>query len=222
MRFGWVVGVLLCAKVAWAQCAPTEAELGEVRRLILEAQSLPDSQQRYTDAHDRLMALAKTYPRSASIHVRAAGVALQGLHDGKLAVTDYERALALHGQGCALDERDEWLTITGLGLARARLKDFAGAATQFQTALKRWPTDSSSGYNLSCARCRLGDVEGCYRTFVETLITAHRAPPSFMIGHARSAEAYAAMSKRDEDLALLRADKRYEPFVAKFLPDKQK
>ncbi|MCZ7682302.1 MAG: tetratricopeptide repeat protein [Sandaracinaceae bacterium] len=75
----------------------------------------------------------------------------------------FERALALHEQGCTLAFRDRWAALEGSALARMMQGDYAGALPFLRRSIGEWPDVRSTRYNLACALCQTGDVEGCAR-----------------------------------------------------------
>lgn len=117
----------------------------------------------------------------------------------------FDRALALHEEGCTLGERDHWATLEGSALSRMMQGDYAGALPFLRRSLARWPGVRGTRYNLACALCQTGDVEGCARE-LEAATHGSEAAPDFLHDQDRPAAHYRELARRDPDLAPLRAD----------------
>ncbi|MBX3268743.1 MAG: hypothetical protein KF729_00695 [Sandaracinaceae bacterium] len=153
-----------------------------------------------------LEALTGAHPRSSSARVRL-GELLLRTEPPRAEEADgwFERALALHARGCRLGHRDEWAAHEGRALSRMMRGDYAGAIAPLRASLARWPSVPATRYNLACALCQTGDLDGCARE-LEATLRRSPGPPSFLAGEARPPAHYRALARRDPDLAPLRAD----------------
>ncbi len=118
----------------------------------------------------------------------------------------FERALALHEQGCTLAFRDRWAALEGSALARMMQGDYAGALPFLRRSIGEWPDVRSTRYNLACALCQTGDVEGCARELSAVLDAEGSAGPSWLAEQRRPPGHYGRFAREDPDLAPLRAD----------------
>lgn len=116
-----------------------------------------------------------------------------------------ERALALHDEGCTLGERDHWAALEGSALARMMQRDYAGALPFLRQSLQRWSSVRSTRYNLACALCQTGDLDGCERELTAVL-GATEPMPAFLADATRPPGHFRTMAGQDPDLAPLRAD----------------
>lgn len=159
----------------------------------------------------QLEAIAGAHPASGSARVRLGELLLRTQPPrAEEAQGWFERALALHARGCRLGYRDEWAAHEGRGLSRMMQGDYRGAIAPLRASLARWPGSRSTHYNLACALCQTGDLDGCARELGTVL--GPLEPPDFLEGETRPPEHYRALMERDPDLAPLRADPtRYEP-----------
>lgn len=167
-------------------------------------------------AIEGLEALAGAHPASSSARVRL-GELLLRTQPPRAAEAQgwFERALALHARGCRLGYRDEWAALEGRGLSRMMQGDYRGAIEPLRASLARWPGSRATHYNLACALCQTGDLDGCGRE-LEAVLGPLEAP-DFLASEARPAEHYRAMIERDPDLAPLRDDPmRFEALRARF------
>lgn len=163
-----------------------------------------------------LEALVGAHPASGSARVRLGEVLLRTQPPRAAEAQGwFERALALHARGCRLGYRDEWAALEGRGLSRMMQGDYRGAIEPLRLSLQRWPGSRATHYNLACALCQTGDLDGCRRE-LETVL-GPLEPPDFLANEARPADHYPTMIERDPDLAPLRADPtRYEAVRARF------
>lgn len=118
----------------------------------------------------------------------------------------FARALALHDEGCTLAYRDHWAALEGSALSRMMQGDYEGALPFLRRSLAEWPTVRSTRYNLACALCKTGDVEGCARELTAVLDAEGTTPPSWLAEQRRPPGHYARLAREDPDLAPLRAD----------------
>lgn len=126
----------------------------------------------------------------------------------------FERALALDEEGCTLGHRDRWAALEGSGLSRMMQGEYAGAIPFLRRSIARWPSVRSTHYNLACALCQTGDLDGCARELESATRSAEPAP-DFLGEQDRPASHYLELARRDPDLAPLRADgARFERILA--------
>ena len=121
-----------------------------------------------------------------------------------LAQRFFARGLALHEEGCALDREAEWTALQGAALSRMMQGDYAGAVPLLRRSLGRWPGVRATRYNLACALCKEGDLDGCERELRAVL--AGEPQPDWLRGQERPAGHYASLARQDPDLAALRAE----------------
>lgn len=156
-------------------------------------------------ALEALETLAGRHPGSATARVRLGELSLRTEPPRAEAASRwFARALELHEAGCTLGHRDVWAALEGAALARFLQDDYAGALPFLRRSLERWPTVRSTRYNLACALCKTGDVDGCEREL--TAVIAAREPlPDFLAERARPAGHYPTLAREDPDLEPLRA-----------------
>lgn len=153
-----------------------------------------------------LEALAGEHPASGSTRVRLGEVLLRAQPPrAEPASRWFDRALELHARGCELGDGDHWAALEGRALSHMMLGDYAGAVSPLRTSVSRWPGVRSTHYNLACALCQTGDIDGCVRE-LEAVLGELRAP-EFLRDRTRPAAQYRPMIERDPDLAPLRADR---------------
>ncbi|MGE0786572.1 MAG: tetratricopeptide repeat protein [Sandaracinaceae bacterium] len=116
----------------------------------------------------------------------------------------FDRALEMHDAGCALEDRDLWAALEGAALSRIIGGDYAGAVPLFRRSLERWPGARPTRYNLACALCQTGDVDGCARELERAIGQAEQ--PLWLAQQGRDGSHYAGLAQSDPDLAPLRAD----------------
>lgn len=153
-----------------------------------------------------LQALAGAHPASATARVRLGQLALRTQPPGLESARGwFERALELHEQGCTLEPREHWLALEGSALSRMMSGDYAGALPFLRTSVERWPGASGTRYNLACALCQTGDVDGCARE-LRRAISGTEELPELLQEQRRTPDQYREMARADPDLAPLRAD----------------
>ena len=168
---------------------------------------------------NHLRYLITRYPQSANIRVKAAGLQLGPAPAGNPVESQrlYREALQLHDSGCRLTEGLEWEAIEGTGLASMMQANYAAALPVFQQVTTRWPTIPQSRYNLACAYCRLNQLEPCHQAFVEALQIANAGQFPAFITQQTSAFHYVNLARQDLDLAILRADPRFETAIQPYI-----
>lgn len=152
-----------------------------------------------------LEALVGEHPGSATARVRLGELLLR---DGapQRARPFFERALALHDEGCTLGPRDRWAAREGIAHAHAMAGDYAAAIPLLRGSLAEHPDATPTRYNLACALCRTGDLDGCERELTRALRTED-AVPDFLVDQRRPPGHYRRAMEIDPDLAPLRADR---------------
>jgi hypothetical protein len=91
--------------------------------------------------------------------------------------------------------------------------DYAGATPLLRRSLARWPNVRATRYNLACALCREGDLDGCERELRAVL--GGEPQPDWLRAQERPAAYYASAARQDPDLAALRAEPaRFAAIVA--------
>ena len=167
-------------------------------------------------AIEALEALAGAHAGSATARVRIGELLLRARPPApERAERWFGRALALHLGGCALGPRDHWATLEGAALASMMQGDYEAALPLLQTSLERWPTIRATRYNLACARCQTGDLDGCAAALARALDPQAAPGPDFLEGQRRPAAHYRRLARRDPDLAPLREDEaRFEAILA--------
>lgn len=151
-----------------------------------------------------LEALAGAHPGSATARVRLGELLLRDRAPAR-ARPFFARALALHDEGCTLAPRDEWAAAEGVALTEMMTGDYADAVPRLRASLARWPGATPTRYNLACALCQTGDLDGCERE-LRTVLRPEAALPAFLVDQRRPADHYPRMLASDPDLAPLRAD----------------
>ena len=124
----------------------------------------------------------------------------------------YEQAIALHDKrGCHLTHTFHFLALLGTALAHMQRKDYAAAKPWLARGAKIWPKSATIHYNRACALCMSKDLEGCHNAFKQTLGVSDTVKgPSFPGGPKNKPVLhYFVLSRKDSDLAILRADPRY-------------
>ncbi|HJL17972.1 MAG TPA: tetratricopeptide repeat protein [Sandaracinaceae bacterium LLY-WYZ-13_1] len=160
--------------------------------------------------------LAGAHPGSATARVKLGELLLRTRPPSAArAQRWFDRALALDAEGCALAPRDRWAALEGLALSHMMQGDYAPALGPLRRSLERWPDVPSTHYNLACALCQTGDVDGCARELGRVL--AMDAPgPAFLADQRRPRAHYVRLARRDPDLAPLREDAaRFEALLAR-------
>lgn len=162
-----------------------------------------------------LEALCGAHPRSSSARVRLGELLLRTQPPrAEDAQGWFDRALALHERGCELGFRDHWAALEGQGLSRMIRGSYGDAIAPLRESLRRWPGSRATHYNLACALCQTGDLDGCARE-LETVLGPLEAP-DFLSNDTRPPAHYRTLIERDPDLAPLRADAtRYEALTAR-------
>lgn len=164
-----------------------------------------------------LEALGQRYPLSATLRVLAAGAALHSRpHDIATARRLYAEAQAMQERGCRLPARIDWSMVLGQALSHQFEGDFAGALPYLQQGAPRFPNETSIHYNLACAYCMTGNLDGCHAAFAETLAIAARGGHPPWTDDVQTVGHYVRLSARDSDLTTLRADPRYAATVAPY------
>jgi hypothetical protein len=80
-------------------------------------------------------------------------------------------------------------------------------------SLGRWPGVRATRYNLACALCKEGDLDGCERELRAVL--EGEPQPDWLRAQERPAAYYASVARQDPDLAALRAEPaRFAAIVA--------
>ncbi len=152
-----------------------------------------------------LEALAGRSPGSATARVRLGELSLRTSPPrAESAARWLDRALALHAEGCTLGYRDHWAALEGSARARMVQSGYAEALPFLRQSLQRWPTVRSTRYNLACALCQTGDLDGCERELA-AVIRERQPMPDFLADQIRTPGHYEALANRDPDLAPLRA-----------------
>jgi hypothetical protein len=123
-----------------------------------------------------------------------------------LAQRFFARGLELHEQGCTLGREAEWTALQGAALSRMMQGDYAGAVPILRRSLGRWPDVRSTRYNLACALCREGDLDGCERELTAVLDAEGERQPAWLGAQERPPGHYASAAQQDPDLAALRAE----------------
>ena len=186
---------------------------------LLDANTLEASGQRQ-QAYAQYAQLLGRYPQSATLRVRAGNLMLQPMERGGNPVQAqamFMQAIQLHEAGCRLIEHDEWLSLEGVALAMMFQRNYAGAIPYLQRSIGRWASVAQTQYNTACAYCQTGNVNLCHQHFVQALnLSATGQHPNF-INNPSSVSHYVDLSRRDPDLAPLRADPRYEQAIRPFL-----
>lgn len=151
-----------------------------------------------------LQTLAGEHPTSATARARLGELYLA--HPSRPEQSDvwFTRALELHERGCELSERDHWLGHEGQAISRMMRNDYDNAIAPLRASIERWPGSRSTHYNLACALCRTGDLDGCVAELQTVL--SDLEPPTFLEEDTRSVEHFRAQIQSDPDLAPLRAD----------------
>ena len=153
-----------------------------------------------------LEALAGAHPASATARVRLGQLALRTQPPRIEGARGwFERALALHEQGCILEPREHWLALEGSALSRMMSGDYQGALPFLRASVERWPGASGTRYNLACALCQTGDLDGC-ASELQRAISSTDALPELLQEQRRSPDQYREMARADPDLAPLRAN----------------
>jgi predicted Zn-dependent protease len=159
-----------------------------------------------TEAIRGLEALAGAHPASATARVRLGQLALRTQPPSvEGARAWFERALALHGEGCTLAPREHWLALEGSALSHMMSGDYAGALPFLRASVERWPGASGTRYNLACALCQTGDLDGC-ASELHRAVSSTDELPEILQEQRRSPDQYREMARADPDLAPLRAD----------------
>lgn len=151
-------------------------------------------------------AIAGGHSGSATARVRLGELELRRGPSGAATAERWlQRGLALHEEGCTLGHRDQWAMLEGLALARMMQGDYAAAIPFLRQSLERWPSMRATRYNLACALCKTGDLDGCARE-LGAVMQSSDPPPAFLREQDRPSEHYRELARRDPDLAALRAD----------------
>lgn len=188
---------------------PPRAELAPTRAMARE-RGFETSLEYFRD-------LAGRYPRSALVQLRAAEAAQYAPEpDPAEAERRYRRGLELHEGGSRLSESDQWQASEGLGLVLLAQGKNQGAREQYQRVTSRWPGIPQSQYNLACAHCLVGDLEGCAEAFARALEAAEAGRAPDFVLRAGTVDYFIRTSRRDPDLARLRSDPRYESIIERF------
>jgi tetratricopeptide (TPR) repeat protein len=116
----------------------------------------------------------------------------------------FSRALELSDRGCTLGHRDEWVALEGVAITRMLQGDYRGSIPWLRRALARWPTARKSRYNLACALCQTGDIEGCAHEL--EAVMRDEEQPHALVEFEQPVDYYAQSARQDPDLAPLRAD----------------
>ncbi len=116
-----------------------------------------------------------------------------------------ERGLALSDRGCTLASRDEWIALQSMAQSHMMQNDYEGAIAPLSRSLRRWPSVRMTRYNLACALCRTGDLDGCARELGRALHDAEETP-RFLQDTRRPDGYYDELARGDPDLAALRND----------------
>lgn len=152
-----------------------------------------------------LEALAGEHPASGSARVRLGELLLRAQPpEAARASRWFDRAMALHEMGCQLGYRDHWAALEGQGLSRMMQGRYDSAVAPLERSIDAWPGVRSTHYNLACALCQTGDIDGCARE-LETVLGDLDAP-DFGGDQARPPGYYREMIARDPDLAPIRND----------------
>lgn len=128
----------------------------------------------------------------------------------------YSKAIVLMDGGCKLGEKDQWDALEGAGIAALMTKRYEEGEKYLARAAKKWPGIPELRYNLACAHCRMDDVDGCYNELKAALEAAEAAKVPSWYKEPQDAAHYASISRKDDDLASLRKDKRFEKLVSKY------
>jgi tetratricopeptide (TPR) repeat protein len=127
----------------------------------------------------------------------------------------FERGLELHEQGCALGYRDLWAAWEGTAHSHFFEDQYDQALPWLRRSVERWPDIRQTRYNLACALCKTGDLDGCERE-LHLAITSTAEPPSWLPDRSRGPEHYVEIARRDADLNALRADRaRFDRAIAR-------
>jgi hypothetical protein len=148
--------------------------------------------------------------------VRLANDLLHGpVPDPDRAMAIYAEVLAANASGCALATADDWSARQGTGIAHMMKGNWPRARVSLEDASRRWPRSATTRYNLACALCRTGDLEGCYQELTAALANAGPSGSrDFLADRERTRADFATLARTDPDLELLRADPRFERVVA--------
>lgn len=134
----------------------------------------------------------------------------------KEAFKAYSKAIALWDTGCMLSEKDQWDALAGAGISGLMTKKTEEAAKYLKRAAKKWPGIGETRYNLACAHCLLDDVDACYDELKATFEAAAAGKEPAFIKVPKDTAYWAAAARKDDDLASLRKDKRFEKLVSKY------
>ncbi len=152
-------------------------------------------------------ALAGANPGSATARVRLGELSLRTEPPrAPEAQRWFARGLSLHEEGCTLARRDHWAALEGSAIARMMQGDYAGATAFLRRSLEAWPEVRSTRYNLACALCQTGDLDGCARELTSVLDAEGAPAPSWLAEQERPAGHYARLARTDPDLQPLRDD----------------
>src|SRR5690606_28163606 len=94
--------------------------------------------------------------------------------------------------------------LEGSALSRMMQGRYADAIPFLRRSLEAWPDVPATRYNLACALCQSGDLDGCERA-LRDVVTGARPPPAFLAATTSPPSHYREMAARDPDLAPLRA-----------------
>ncbi len=167
-------------------------------------------------AYAELLALSLQYPNSATLRVRAAGVALQSTPPrSQDAARLYAESIRLHDNHCTLAPRDLWIALQGMAVAHMQEGEFGAAIPWLERGSREFASAPPTRYNHACALCRTDHVEGCITelTAVVDHVLANDAPPFVSYQDQRTAADYLALFNSDADLAPARHDARFATLV---------
>ena len=150
-------------------------------------------------------ALAGAHAGSATARVRLGELSLRQ-QAAPTASRWFDRALALDESGCTLQPRDRWTALEGASIARMMQHDYTGALPLLRRAVASWPRVRSGHYNLACALCQTGDLDGCARELGVAVKSDAPPAPDFLRDQSRPPPEYVALARRDPNLAALRAE----------------
>lgn len=187
-----------------AECDGASDDPEEIDAVFQSAAHYPEV------AIERMEAIVGGYAGSATARVRLGELLLRTTPPRTAEARGwFERALDLHERGCTLGHRDLWAAYEYTGHSYAYEDHHDRAIPWLRRALRRWPDIRQSRYNLACALCRTGDLDGCERE-LHRVISGDAPAPSWLPGRERGPEHYIEVARRDPDLNVLREDSRFD------------
>lgn len=169
-----------------------------------------------TAAYAELLGMSLRFPHSATLRVRAAGVAVQSTPPrSQDAARLYAEAIRLHDSGCSLSPRDLWIALQGMAVAHMQEGEFGAALPWLERGTREFASAPPTRYNHACALCRTQRVDECIveLTAVVDHVLANDAPQFVRDQDQRGASQYRELFLSDADLAPARHNPAFAALV---------